>query len=480
MPLSIGIPGTEPVAQPPVPPMGSDTPPPSGRLALPTFKIGGPQARLALATAELAVATLKFPFAEAELTLTEAGIAVATVELALTTAKLAVHMTRDPVKVARGRHLLQKFRAQKLLNEQNAANGAATGYSTLFCAATGSTLTQKADSVAATGATMATSHPRHALASKNNTGAAYGCENSQLPWQSGPPFLPQLRIWSSTSKTYEKNKPYKRVLSMRPVMRRGAYYKKKGNHERVLCRPRGAKAYKEKTNKVCDTSSQPNKRETQTTTSLYLNLSSLNYQKVIEDFDITSEPHKKGFKKSDEKYQRANNYNMISNILGVESKDELNKPHVVFIIQKKPGAPATTTASKKTVKKDENSLLQRTPKNLGVGNNVQPKKDLSRMVKMPKYVRLERQRRILYQRLKVPPTISQFTKTVDKNSATDIFKIINKYRPESKDQKDERRKTTTEKGAAPAKSKDQSVKCNINQIARLVESKRTTGKKTQI
>mmetsp|Transcript_76026 Transcript_76026/g.123473 ORF Transcript_76026/g.123473 Transcript_76026/m.123473 type:complete len:261 (+) Transcript_76026:102-884(+) len=142
---------------------------------------------------------------------------------------------------------------------------------------------------------------------------------------------------------------------------------------------------------------------------------------------------------------------------------------------KKPAAPAATTASKKAPKKEnENSLFQRSPKNFGIGNNVQPKKDLSRMVKMPKNVRMQRQRRILYTRLKVPPAIAQFTKTVDKNSATDIFKMLNKYRPESKEQKDERRKATAEKGAAAAKSKDQSVKCGINQIARLVESKKAT------
>merc|ERR1712127_82527 len=105
---------------------------------------------------------------------------------------------------------------------------------------------------------------------------------------------------------------------------------------------------------------------------------------------------------------------------------------------KKPAAPAATTASKKATKKDnENSVFQRAPKNFGIGNNVQPKRDLARMVKMPKNVRLQRQRRILYQRLKIPPAITQFTKTV-------------------------------------AKSKDQSVKCGINQIARLVESKKAT------
>merc|ERR1719409_1220691 len=96
------------------------------------------------------------------------------------------------------------------------------------------------------------------------------------------------------------------------------------------------------------------------------------------------------------------------------------------------------------------------------------------MVKMPKNVRLQRQRRILYQRLKVPPAIAQFTKTVDKNTATDVFKMLNKYRPESKEQKEERRRQQAEGGKPAAKSKDQSVKCGINQIARLVESKKAT------
>merc|ERR1712205_167712 len=91
---------------------------------------------------------------------------------------------------------------------------------------------------------------------------------------------------------------------------------------------------------------------------------------------------------------------------------------------------------------------------------------------MPKNVRLQRQRRILYQRLKVPPAITQFTRTVDKNTATDLFKMLNKYRPESNEQKEERRKAAAEGKGAAAKAKDNSVKCGINQIARLVESKK--------
>ena len=42
---------------------------------------------------------------------------------------------------------------------------------------------------------------------------------------------------------------------------------------------------------------------------------------------------------------------------------------------------------------------------------------------------------ILQQRLKVPPAIAQFSNTLDKNTATALFKLMNKYRPESKQEK---------------------------------------------
>lgn len=42
---------------------------------------------------------------------------------------------------------------------------------------------------------------------------------------------------------------------------------------------------------------------------------------------------------------------------------------------------------------------------------------------------------ILSQRLKVPPAIAQFSHTLDKNTATQLFKLLNKYRPETKQEK---------------------------------------------
>jgi hypothetical protein len=52
----------------------------------------------------------------------------------------------------------------------------------------------------------------------------------------------------------------------------------------------------------------------------------------------------------------------------------------------------------------------------GLGGAPPPKRDLHRFVKWPKYVRIQRQRRVLSMRLKVPPVLNQFvTRTIDKN-----------------------------------------------------------------
>ncbi len=81
-------------------------------------------------------------------------------------------------------------------------------------------------------------------------------------------------------------------------------------------------------------------------------------------------------------------------------------------------APTPAASAKKAdTKKDaESSLFEKRPKNFGIGNCIQPKRDVSRFVRWPKNVRLQRQRRILYQRLKTPPAINQFTRSVDKNT----------------------------------------------------------------
>ena len=84
------------------------------------------------------------------------------------------------------------------------------------------------------------------------------------------------------------------------------------------------------------------------------------------------------------------------------------------------------------------SLLQLAHVAAGVAGVPPPKKDLHRLVKWPRYVRIQRQRRVLGQRLKVPPALTRFTKTLDKNTASTLFKLLLKYRPEARKEKKER------------------------------------------
>jgi len=147
---------------------------------------------------------------------------------------------------------------------------------------------------------------------------------------------------------------------------------------------------------------------------------------------------------------------------------------------KKP-APAPYGASK-TTKTKKNPLFESAPKNFGIGQDIRPKTDLTRFVKWPEYVRLQRQKVILHQRLKVPPAIAQFSHTLDKNTATQMFKLLNKYRPETKQEKKVRLEATA-KATAEEKEKEKEakeskkplfVKYGLNHCVALVEAKKAS------
>jgi len=144
---------------------------------------------------------------------------------------------------------------------------------------------------------------------------------------------------------------------------------------------------------------------------------------------------------------------------------------------KKPAA-APFGASKVHKTKKKNPLFESSPKNFGIGQDIRPRTDLTRFVKWPEYVRLQRQKVILHQRLKVPPAIAQFAHTLDKNTATQLFKLLNKYRPETKQEKSAR---LVAAATAAAESKDKEkekkplfVKYGLNHIVALVEAKKAT------
>ncbi|KAK9806050.1 hypothetical protein WJX73_008996 [Symbiochloris irregularis] len=123
--------------------------------------------------------------------------------------------------------------------------------------------------------------------------------------------------------------------------------------------------------------------------------------------------------------------------------------------------------------KQANPLFEKRPKTFGVGGAPPPKHDLHRFVKWPKYVRIQRQRRVLNQRLKVPPALNRFTKALDRNTAQTLFNILMKYRPEDQAAKKERllkEAQAKSSGSNVDKKKPVVVKYGINHITQLVEA----------
>ncbi|KAF9976527.1 60S ribosomal protein L8B [Actinomortierella ambigua] len=145
---------------------------------------------------------------------------------------------------------------------------------------------------------------------------------------------------------------------------------------------------------------------------------------------------------------------------------------------KKVASSPYPAAKKVAAKAPVNPLIEKTPKNFGIGMDVQPQRDLSRYVKWPEYVRLQRQRRVLNQRLKVPPTLNQFNYALDKNTATQLFKLANKYRPETRAEKKARLTEAAaqqvEKGQKAAGKKPVMIKYGLNHITALVEAKKAS------
>merc|ERR1719183_1934095 len=117
----------------------------------------------------------------------------------------------------------------------------------------------------------------------------------------------------------------------------------------------------------------------------------------------------------------------------------------------------------------KSSLFKKSAKNFRIGGDQVLKKDLVRFVKWPKYVRIQRQKRVLLQRLKVPTAINQFSHTIDKNQAAKLLKLMAKYKPETKADKKARLQKKAEKGAADKGSKPLNLKFGLNHVTTLVE-----------
>jgi len=139
-------------------------------------------------------------------------------------------------------------------------------------------------------------------------------------------------------------------------------------------------------------------------------------------------------------------------------------------------APAPLLAKKLATKKEKNPLFEKRAKNFGIGQDIQPKRDLTHFVRWPKYIRLQRQKTVLQRRLKVPPAINQFKSTLDKQTAQNLFRLATKYRPESKLAKKERlRKRAEERAAGKPDTPTRRplvLASGVNTVVNLIEKKK--------
>jgi large subunit ribosomal protein L7Ae len=134
---------------------------------------------------------------------------------------------------------------------------------------------------------------------------------------------------------------------------------------------------------------------------------------------------------------------------------------------------------KKTVqssgaKGSSGSLFTKSARNFRIGGDIQPVKNLTRFVRWPKYIRIQRQKRIMFLRLKAPPALAQFRDTVDKNQAASLLKLLAKYSPETTKEKTARlqKEAESRKGGnkdAHIGPKPMHLKFGLNHVTTLVE-----------
>merc|ERR1711881_616028 len=109
------------------------------------------------------------------------------------------------------------------------------------------------------------------------------------------------------------------------------------------------------------------------------------------------------------------------------------------------------------------------------GDILPPKRNLIRFVKWPKYVRLQRSKMTLLKRIKIPPAINQFNNTFYQRQSSQVFRLLNNLKPETKTEKKERLAEQAEKVAAGGKvaaKKPVAVKMGMNHVTSLIEEKK--------
>lgn len=136
---------------------------------------------------------------------------------------------------------------------------------------------------------------------------------------------------------------------------------------------------------------------------------------------------------------RGNKKNTGKKEEGKKKKVSRKTPAELPKIMKKEEKKVEVVKKKKKSAKKKNPLFVARPKSFHIGGDLPPKRDLSRMVKWPKYIQLQRKKKIMYQRLKIPAMINQFNQTLDKHAAKVVMRLLKKYRPETPSMRKTRR-----------------------------------------
>ena len=146
------------------------------------------------------------------------------------------------------------------------------------------------------------------------------------------------------------------------------------------------------------------------------------------------------------------------------------------MVKKIKKAQVPDKAPKEKLILQKHPLAQPSPKNFRHGNDIRPRIVKSRFVKFPRYVQLQRQKRILMKRLKCPPALAQFFGPLDKDTFRKIFRILQKYSPETRKEKKERLKEEAKEKMKDEKKKEGNkpiyLKSGLNHVTYLIEQKR--------
>lgn len=114
------------------------------------------------------------------------------------------------------------------------------------------------------------------------------------------------------------------------------------------------------------------------------------------------------------------------------------------------------------------------PKDFGVGRDTPYKRDISRFMRWPQFVTVQRKKRVLERRMKVPAAVHQFKQTLDRSTRTNLLKLLQKYKPETAKARKERlaaaaKAKVAAKGKAVASKAPLALTTGLQEVTRAIE-----------